>query len=396
MGAEDRDIMHLLARRLSHGRPDRAGEELCQCLCGLGASMARLYLADYDHAILHAVAAAPRGTAQAPDVPVDRTPGGTAFSTRQVVTADTDLGHQVWIPVTERSDRLGVIELLLASPDLPVAGSAAEIGLVTGQFLHSAARYTDVFDLRRRHYRMNLAAEIQWSMLIPALSFTAPAVTLAGALEPSYDIAGDGFDYAAQEQILDLCVLDAVGHDLHSTLVSALALGAHRHGRRQGLDLTQLAQMIDQVVGDEWENREFATGHLAQIDLTSGRLSWINAGHPAPLVIRDGRVADELNCASCLPLGYGIRITEVGEYQLQPGDQLLFYTDGATEARGSGPGHEQFGFERLCEVVEAEFGTGPPLPQTLRRVIRHIIKHRDGQPLDDDVTLLACQWHPQT
>lgn len=393
MGTEDHEIMRVLTRRLSHGRPDMAGEQLCQSLCDLGASMARLYLVDYDHAILHPVATAPRGTAQAPPVPVAGTPGGAAFGTKQVVTAATDLGHQVWIPVSERSDRLGVIELLLTSTDHPVTGSAAEIGLVTGQFLHSAARYTDVFDLRRRHYRMNLAAEIQWTMLIPALSFTAPAVTLAGALEPAYNIAGDGFDYAAQEQILDLCVLDAVGHDLHSTLVSALALGAHRHGRRQGLGLTQLAQMIDQVVGAEWGQREFATGHLAQVDLASGRLSWINAGHPAPLLLRAGRVVAELNCASCLPLGFGIRISEVGEYQLQPGDQLLFYTDGATEARS--PGHEQFGLGRLRAVLEAELGAGPPLPQALRRVIQHISKHRDGQPLDDDVTLLACQWHPQ-
>ena len=70
--------------------------------------------------------------------------------------------------------------------------------------------------------------------------------------------------------------------------------------------------------------------------MATGDLRWVNAGHPPPLLLRGAKVVAELGCEPCFPLGLGIAITEIGDCRLQPGDRVLFYSDGAIEARPTG------------------------------------------------------------
>jgi sigma-B regulation protein RsbU (phosphoserine phosphatase) len=82
----------------------------------------------------------------------------------------------------------------------------------------------------------------------------------------------------------------------------------------------------------------FATAVLAELDTDTGRLEWVSAGHPEPLLLRDGRLIKSLSIESALPLGLGHLNAKppatfaVGTQQLQPGDRVLFYTDGVIEA----------------------------------------------------------------
>ena len=114
-------------------------------------------------------------------------------------------------------------------------------------------------------------------------------------MEPAYEVGGDSYDYAHAEDRLSFAILDAVGHDLGASMISSLALGAYRNSRRNGKDLLDAASLMDQDdLATQMGRGAFATGQLAVLDTSSGVLRWLNAGHPAPLLIRQGNVIGQL------------------------------------------------------------------------------------------------------
>jgi hypothetical protein len=102
---------------------------------------------------------------------------------------------------------------------------------------------------------------------------------------------------------------------------------------------------------------KFVTGVLASLEVTSGEFSWCVAGHPPPLLIRRGRVVKELDRARGLPFGIG-PASSICVEQLEPGDRILLYTDGVTEARDLQG--ELFGLERLVDTITRVAGDDPP------------------------------------
>lgn len=97
--------------------------------------------------------------------------------------------------------------------------------------------YTDQFFLARRREPMSVAAEIQWSLL-PPLAMSIPQVSVAGILEPAYNVAGDSFDYALNEDILHVAMVDAMLHGLDAATMATVAVGAYRHARRSAIGLS--------------------------------------------------------------------------------------------------------------------------------------------------------------
>ncbi len=158
-------------------------------------------------------------------------------------------------------------------------------------------------------------------------------VVIAGGLEPAYDVGGDSFDHAVNGSTADLLVLDAVGHGLPATVLAGVAIGAYRHPRRNGLDLPDITGEINAAIAGQFAGSQFATVVLARLDMDTGRLRWINAGHPEPLIVRSTSLVRAPRCPPARPLG--LRETEpvCCETRLQPSDRLLLHTDGITEAR---------------------------------------------------------------
>jgi serine phosphatase RsbU (regulator of sigma subunit) len=236
---------------------------------------------------------------------------------------------------------------------------------------------------------MELAAEMQWEMLLPSLCFASTRLEVDAVVEPAYDIGGDGFEYRINADVLDMVFLDAMGHSLDATLVTALALGAYRHARRRHLELPDIARSVDRALMDHFDAERFLTGHLCQLDLETGRLRWVNAGHPPPYLVRHDEPVRELTCEPALPLGLGLRIEEVGDEQLEPGDRLVFYSDGVVEARTELG--EYFGEERLQGLVD-DWMRGPEPPGVVvRRIVDEVMAHQHGD-LRDDATLMVLEW----
>ena len=194
---------------------------------------------------------------------------------------------------------------------------------------------------------------------------------------------------------LQFAIFDAVGHDLRAGLVATLSVTAYRHARRGGLDLTESAAAIDAAVHSQF-SRDFTTGQLGELDTSNGELRWLNAGHPLPLIIRQGHVSTLL-CTPRLPFGVvhmGRSLeAEIADEQLEPGDSVLLYTDGVIEAKR--PGHEDFGIERLKEFLHTADAAGLAPAETLRRLSNAVVDFNDGV-LQDDATTLLVQWRRPT
>jgi len=210
-------------------------------------------------------------------------------------------------------------------------------------------------------------------------------------LEPVYDNGGDAFDYAVNDRVLHLAVFDAMGHGLAAAGVAAFALSAYRNSRLGGHGLVSTYTTMDAAVGEQFPDRRFVTAVIAELDLDSGVLSWVSAGHPPPLLIRDARHTRTLVGQPATPLGveFEADVPEVAQESLEPGDMLLFYSDGLTEARNSAG--DMFGLQGLTKFIEREAAAGQPAPETLRR-LRQTLLGRERAQLRDDATALLVEW----
>lgn len=324
---------------------------------------------------------------------VQSTMAGRAFLDQQATTSEREDGVRVWVPIVEGSDRTGVLALTVKSVTDEVLRTCEELGLFVGYLIATQARSTDVYNLRRRRRSLSLGASMQWDLL-PPLVLKTERMTVAGLLEPAYEVGGDCFDYALNDTVLDIGVFDPMGHGLASALIAALCVGSYRHDRREGQTLDQVHAHLDAVVGREFPNK-FATGQLARIDLDTGAMHWMNAAHPLPMLIRGGRVIRELQCDPTLPWGmgalsHGDSAPTIETEALEPGDSVLFYTDGVVEAHV--PGGEEFGAGRLADLAGQHASDLLEPEEVVRRLVRAVVEHQDER-LADDATMVLVQWH---
>jgi len=341
-----------------------------------------VYLADFAHLVLFPLRSGLE------EQEVAGTMAGRAFTTGQPVTSARDGGVRVWVPVVEQTTRTGVLAVTVAHAGPQVLAQAELLGVFAGLVVASAARVTDVPYVRRRGRAMSLPAGMQWDLLPPLSARTAGAL-IAGVLEPAYDIAGDAFDYAANGTDLHFAIFDGLGHGLSSTLLTGLAVGAYRHARRDGAPVAGMHAAIDAALAGYYDDTSFATGVIARLATGTGRLEWSCAGHPRPLLLRGRKVVGELACEAVLPFGLGDGAPEPGMADLEPGDVVLLYTDGVTEARTADG--ELFGLDRLADLLEREAASGQAAEEILRRLVRSVLDHQAGG-LRDDATLLLVQW----
>jgi serine phosphatase RsbU (regulator of sigma subunit) len=376
--------------------PDRLVDALAEAVIGLGARDVVLYLIDYEQSVLiphPATSAVPDGSPPAASVPVEGSMPGRVFQSAGPLAVEREDGWQVWVPVRERANKLGVLGLLLPAWDEDLEFFCVELGLATAYLLMASAHYSDLPHLQRRREDMSLAAEMQWALL-PPLSFASGTTALAGLLEPAYDVGGDCFDYAINDGVLDFAVVDCMGHGLSSAILASLVIGAYRHGRRAGQDLPELATSVDAAVRAFPGPLTFATALLARLDIAAGELAWLSCGHPQPIVVRRETALPDTPVVPGLPLGLGKLGPTTGELiqlRLEPGDGLLLFTDGVVEARD--PDGEHFGGERLRDLLAREHLAGTSPQETVRRLVRSTLSHSAGGRLRDDASMLYLRWN---
>ncbi|MFF8914258.1 PP2C family protein-serine/threonine phosphatase [Streptomyces sp. NPDC015032] len=253
--------------------------------------------------------------------------------------------------------------------------------------------HSDSYARLVRTQAMNVAAEMQWN-LMPPLTFAGDRVVFSAAMEPAYQVSGDAFDYAVAEDVIHLGLFDAMGHDTAAGITANVAVAACRNSRRQGASLTDAADHIEQVLIEQFGGDRYTTAILADLDMTTGVLSWVNCGHHPLVIFHPDRRHTHLHGDHGTPLGTNLGIrTPMCRAHLGPGDRLVAYTDGITEARR--PGRGEFGLDRFLDFITAHLADGMSIPETLRRLIHSILDYHRGQ-LNDDATVLLLHWHGPT
>jgi hypothetical protein len=340
-----------------------------------------VYLADFSRQALLPLAAG------VPEEQVAGTLAGRAFTAGEPVTSARDGHVRVWVPVVEQTARIGVLAMSFPDADSGNVRQAVLLGVFAGLIVTGMSRVSDIPLTRRRRRNMSLPASMQWDLL-PPWSTSVPGALIAGILEPAYDIAGDAFDFAADNDTLNFAIIDGMGHGISSTMLTGLAVGAYRHARRDAAPVPDIHAAIDAALAGGYDDLSFATGIIGSLSTSTGRLGWTCAGHPRPLLLRDRKVVAELECAATLPFGLGTGTPAVSYHDLEPDDMVLLYTDGVTEARTD---DGEFGLDRLTDLLEREAASEQPPEELLRRLVRELLTYQ-GSGLRDDATLLLVQW----
>jgi serine phosphatase RsbU (regulator of sigma subunit) len=257
-----------------------------------------------------------------------------------------------------------------------------------GHLVSVVDAYGDGIDAVRRRRPRSISAELVWQLLPPLTAGTGK-VLVSGRVEPSSTVGGDVFDYALSDRSAEFALMDATGHDLRSGLAAATALAAYRNARRQGHGLFEQTESVHRAVRDEFSGTLYVTGVFGRLDLDSGVLRYLSAGHPAPFLLRAGHVVKTLDEGLRPLLGLDMTNTRVAEESLEPEDVVVLYTDGIVEARDADG--QFFGVDRLVDFLERDAADGTPLPEVVRRVGRRILEHQNGV-LQDDATMLLLQW----
>jgi serine phosphatase RsbU (regulator of sigma subunit) len=298
-------------------------------------------------------------------------------------------GREHWTvlaPVTERGEVIGVLELLL--PREPGKDDTAEIASLAHLLAFvviANRRHTDLFEWGHRSRPLSLSAEIQQRLLPGPRTCEAGAFTLSGWLEPAADIAGDTFDYSLERDILHLSVTDAMGHGVAAALTATLCVSALRGSRRRGESLTGQARSANTAVAEHDAGGgldDFVTGLVGRVDLQTGMLHLVNAGHISPYLARDGDVTT-IALPANLPFGiFADTAYQTVDLRLQPDDRLVFVTDGMLERNAAN-----------IDLPSAIRESALLHPREAANALADSVLRATGHALSDDATVLCLDWY---
>ncbi|MGK5532469.1 PP2C family protein-serine/threonine phosphatase [Streptomyces sp. URMC 129] len=353
-----------------------------------------------DHLVIHLIDLQQRNLIPLggcePVIPVDDSVAGWAYRTLTVRVEEAPTGGlTAWLPLVDGAERLGVLGAWTGTLDAHRLRRCRLLASLLAMVMTSKRADSDSFARATRTQPMRLPAEMLRAFL-PQRTVGDDHVVSTAVLEPAYELGGDAFDHSLTHTHLHAAIFDSMGHDLASGLTTAVALAGCRNARRNGADLPELVGTIDRALA-QWLPDQFCTGILLQLDLVSGALRWANCGHPTPLLIRDQRVvAGALEHPGQPPLGSPAELAggerEFHELVLAPGDRVLLYTDGITEARVQGGALLEMG--RFTDAIIRATAAGELASEVLRRLIHEILDHEGGQ-LRDDATMLLIEWRPR-
>jgi hypothetical protein len=382
-------------------RPAGIAEALARAARPLGVSGVQVYLADLQQRHLIPLAAA---DGRAPEVlPVDSTLAGRAYQTVTVQSGRPGPECQLWIPLVDGTERLGVLGLTVSDLGEAMLARYRTLASLAGMLIAGKSSYSDTYAQVQRTREMALQAELVWAFL-PPRTFATAGVMVTATLEPAYEAGGDAFDYSLLGDHLHVSIFDALGHDLAAGLLASVGLASCRSTRRAGGSLASIMARADHAIARQFGEDRFVTALLCDLDLVTGLLRWIPCGHPPPLLIRGNRTVRELDRTPQPPLGLaGLVNRELPEgyddealapectEKLEPGDRLLLYTDGVTEGRAADG--TPFGIRRLADFIIRHSSAGRPAPETMRRLNRAILDYQHGR-LRDDATAILVEWKP--
>ncbi|MGN6635845.1 MAG: PP2C family protein-serine/threonine phosphatase [Oryzihumus sp.] len=293
---------------------------------------------------------------------------------------------RVLAPVTERGEAIGLLEIFVPDePDIGTVSAIARLAHLLAFVVIANRRHTDMYEWGQRTRPLSLSAEIQHRLLAGPQTCEAGAFTLAGWLEPASGIAGDTFDFSLARDVLHLSLTDAMGHGVAAALNATLCVGSLRNTRNEGATLLDQVTAANLALAEHAASsklEDFVTGVVGRLDLRTGSMELVNAGHHAPYLHRGSHVTS-VELPVGLPLGLFPDASYRGSHlTLEPGDRLVLVTDGMLERNAAG-----------LDLPQAISETRMLHPREAVRAMADRVLEATGQLLSDDATVLCLDWH---
>jgi serine phosphatase RsbU (regulator of sigma subunit) len=235
---------------------------------------------------------------------------------------------------------------------------------------------------------VELAAEVQ-RLFLPRSDPEVNGFEVAGAMHPARVVGGDYYDYIERpDGRMRLVIADVSGKGVAAALLMSATAAAVQLETNEPRKLGDVARHLNKELFALQDDARFVTVLLGELEPRSGRLKYINCGHnPALLVRSDGGETIWLH-ASCTPVGMSPEMDcSLEEITLAPGDIMVWYTDGLTDA--SNRDAKEFGTERLLESVRVHSdGSAREICDDLWRDVAAFTQR---ESLDDDLTLMVVK-----
>jgi serine phosphatase RsbU (regulator of sigma subunit) len=312
-------------------------------------------------------------------VPLVKVRAGAVEETNVLSTMSETLG------VLYMDSRAGTADLSAGNREL-----LQSLALEASTILENARLLEGERARQRMEEELKIARVIQASLLPKRLPDSG-WFRAAGRSIPSHQVGGDYFDVS---EISPTCwsvvAADVSGKGVSSALLASLLQGIFLAAPANRAQMEQMMLRVNRFLIERTEGEKYATIFYCTLD-RSGLLRWINAGHCAPLLARSGEKPRGLS-ATGLPVGmleeavYGAE-----ETRLEPGDKLIIYTDGLSEAQDTDG--ELFGDKRVRDIILAYPGAG--CGDLYEALVQAVTTFTGGVIQKDDITLVLVGYHPE-
>jgi phosphoserine phosphatase RsbU/P len=220
--------------------------------------------------------------------------------------------------------------------------------------------------------------------LLPTTIPQVGGVQLAVAWQPAYGVGGDCFDLLGFGQVLGISIADIAGKGLPAALLMSNLQAAVRAFAQETVAPSSICNSVNRLLCRNMAPGRFATFCFARIDVAGRRITFSNAGHNPPLLVRADGGVEPLSGGGMVLGVFPENTYEQAELPLKPGDRLVFYTDGITEARDTAG--EEYGDERLAAAAVKHRGLDADRMKDA--LIEDVTRFNNGT-FEDDATLIV-------
>jgi phosphoserine phosphatase RsbU/P len=304
------------------------------------------------------------------------------------------LDSQLLLPLAARKEVLGYISLGPKKSEEPYSNSdthllrtvAAQTGLALENSRLSEAVAAEIAQREMLHREIEIAREVQ-QRLFPQRLPEVASLSYAGHCRPARGVGGDYYDFLALASgRLGLVIADVSGKGIPAALLMASLQASVRGQSQAGSNVAELMAQVNRLVYDASPENRYATFFYAQFEPSTRRMVYTNGGHNPPIVLRGDEVL-RLETGGPVVGLFRPSTYQQEEIQLFPGDLLVLFTDGISEAEN--PEEEEWGEEALIETARRQRDLPPS--EIITRILTDADTFAAGAPQHDDMTLVVAK-----
>ena len=304
---------------------------------------------------------------------------------------DQSITSILCVPLMVKSELKGVLTVFNKKDEAAFTEEdqrlLAIIASQSAQIIENARLYEEEQALIRMKEEVRLASKIQ-SDLLPKECPSVPGYDIAGRTYPARQVGGDYFDFIELDDVRwGFCLGDVSGKGLPASLLMANLQATLRSQIVLDPSPEACISRTNKLIYRSTDSETFATLFLGILDSQKHEISYSNAGHDYPILIRSGNDPESLKAE-----GTVVGFIEDYDFEekfapINPGDLVVAFSDGITEAEN--PGEEQFGSERLLKILDENREL--PAGQLIDRIIAAVREHAGDAPQSDDMTLVVVR-----